>query len=87
MAQMMAAQGQQPTPPWTIIEQLRQKYDVKEVPTDANDINDVDGQFEPSLSASWFSFSLTSWAASASVRGRLFLCIVLFDNALEVVES
>jgi ABC-2 type transport system permease protein len=42
MAQMMAAQGQQPTPPWTIIEQLRQKYDVKEVPTDANDINDVD---------------------------------------------
>jgi ABC-2 type transport system permease protein len=42
MAQMMAAQGQQPTPPWTIVQQLREKFDVKEIPADANDINDVD---------------------------------------------
>jgi ABC-type uncharacterized transport system involved in gliding motility auxiliary subunit len=42
MAQMMAAQGQQPTPPWTFVQQLREKYDVKEVATDVNDINDVD---------------------------------------------
>jgi ABC-2 type transport system permease protein len=42
MARMMAAQGQQPTPPWTIIKQLREKYEVTSVPTDVNDINDVD---------------------------------------------
>jgi ABC-2 type transport system permease protein len=42
MAEMMARQGQQPTPPWTIVKQLREKYEVKSVPTDVNDINDVD---------------------------------------------
>ncbi len=42
MARMMAAQGQQPTPPWTIVQQLKEKYEVKTVPTDVNDINDVD---------------------------------------------
>ncbi len=42
MAQMMRMQGQQPQPPWTFVEQLRNKYEVTTVPTDANDINDVD---------------------------------------------
>ncbi len=42
MARMMQMQGQQPEPPWTIVEQLKNKYDVKTVPTDVNDINDVD---------------------------------------------
>lgn len=42
MARMMQMQGQQPEPPWTIVEQLRNKYEVKAVPTDVNDINDVD---------------------------------------------
>ncbi len=42
MAQMMQMQGQQPKPAWTIVEQLRQQYDVTEVPKDVNDINDVD---------------------------------------------
>jgi len=42
MAQMMRMQGQQPKPAWTIVEQLRQKYEVTEVATDVNDINDVD---------------------------------------------
>ena len=42
MAQMMRMQGQQPRPPWTIVQQLRSKYEVTEVPTDVNDINDVD---------------------------------------------
>ncbi|MCX5646587.1 MAG: Gldg family protein [Phycisphaerae bacterium] len=42
MARMMQMQGQQPEPPWTIVEQLKNKYEVKTVPTDANDINDVD---------------------------------------------
>lgn len=42
MAQMKRMQGQQPEPPWTIVEQLRQKYEVSKVPTDVNDINDVD---------------------------------------------
>lgn len=42
MAQMMRMQGQQPKGPWTIVEQLRSKYEVNEVATDVNDINDVD---------------------------------------------
>ena len=42
MAQMMISQGQRPKPPWTIVEHLRKKYEVTEVPTDVNDINNVD---------------------------------------------
>jgi ABC-2 type transport system permease protein len=42
MAQMMMRQGQRPKPPWTIVEHLRKKYEVTEVPADVNDINDVD---------------------------------------------
>jgi ABC-type uncharacterized transport system involved in gliding motility auxiliary subunit len=42
MARMMQMQGQQPEPAWTIVEQLKNKYEVKSVPTDINDINDVD---------------------------------------------
>ena len=42
MAQMMRMQGQQPRPPWTFIEQLRRQYEVKQVPADVNEVNDVD---------------------------------------------
>ncbi|MFH1718094.1 MAG: Gldg family protein [Planctomycetota bacterium] len=42
MAQMMMRQGQQPQPAWTFVEHLRKQYEVKAVPTDVNDINDVD---------------------------------------------
>jgi ABC-type uncharacterized transport system involved in gliding motility auxiliary subunit len=42
MAQMMMRQGMRPKQPWTIIEHLKQKYEVSEVSTDVNDINDVD---------------------------------------------
>ncbi|MBP7050465.1 MAG: GldG family protein [Phycisphaerae bacterium] len=42
MARMMQMQGQQPEPPWTIVEQLRNKYEVTTVATDVNEINDVD---------------------------------------------
>ena len=42
MARMMQMQGQQPEPPWAIVEQLRNKYEVQTVATDVNDINDVD---------------------------------------------
>jgi ABC-2 type transport system permease protein len=42
MARMMQMQGQQPEPPWTIIEQLKGQYEVTTVGTDVNDINNVD---------------------------------------------
>ena len=42
MAQMMLMQGQQPKMAWTIIEHLKQKYEVKSVPADTNDINNID---------------------------------------------
>ena len=42
MAQMLIMQGQQPKMAWTIIEHLKQKYEVKGIPSDTNDINDID---------------------------------------------
>jgi ABC-type uncharacterized transport system involved in gliding motility auxiliary subunit len=42
MAQMMRMQGQQPKTPWAIIQHLRQQYEVKNIPEDTNDINDID---------------------------------------------
>ncbi len=42
MAQMMRMQGQRPQPPWTFVEQLRQKYQVTNIPTDVNEIKDID---------------------------------------------
>ena len=42
MAQMMRMQGQRPRPPWTFVEQLRQRYEVTSVPTDVNEIKEVD---------------------------------------------
>lgn len=42
MMQMMRMQGQQPKKPWTIVEQLKQQYEITSIPTDANDINDID---------------------------------------------
>lgn len=42
MAQMMRMQGQRPKVPWTIVEQLKQKYEVRDIPEDTNEINDID---------------------------------------------
>jgi ABC-2 type transport system permease protein len=42
MAQMMLMQNQQPKTPWTIVQHLRQQYEVKGIPADINDINDID---------------------------------------------
>ncbi len=42
MAQMMRMQGQQPRPSWTIVRQLQKQYEVKNVATDVNEIDDVD---------------------------------------------
>jgi ABC-2 type transport system permease protein len=42
MAIMMQRQGQRAKAPWTFVEHLRKKYDVTEIPTDVNDINDID---------------------------------------------
>jgi ABC-type uncharacterized transport system involved in gliding motility auxiliary subunit/ABC-type transport system involved in multi-copper enzyme maturation permease subunit len=42
MAKMMQMQGQQPKQPWGIVTQLKQQYEVKNVPTDVNKIEDVD---------------------------------------------
>ncbi len=42
MIRLMQLQGQQPRPAWTFVEQLRQQYEVKDIPTDVNKIEDVD---------------------------------------------
>ncbi|MHC4387253.1 MAG: Gldg family protein [Planctomycetota bacterium] len=42
MAWLMQQQNQQPAPPWTIVRQLQQQYDVNEVATDVNEIEDID---------------------------------------------
>ncbi len=42
MARMMQMQGQQPTQPWGIATQLKQQYELKNIPVDANKIEDVD---------------------------------------------
>jgi ABC-type uncharacterized transport system involved in gliding motility auxiliary subunit len=42
MAQMMRMQGQQPKVAWTIIQHLRQKYDVKSIPEDTGEVNNID---------------------------------------------
>jgi ABC-type uncharacterized transport system involved in gliding motility auxiliary subunit len=42
MAQMMRMQGQRPKPAWTFVDQLRQQYEVTSVPTDVNEVKDVD---------------------------------------------
>jgi ABC-type uncharacterized transport system involved in gliding motility auxiliary subunit len=42
MAQLMRMQNRMPQPPWTIVQHLRQKYEVAKVENDAEDINDID---------------------------------------------
>ncbi len=42
MAQLMRMQRQQPAPPWGMVQQLKQMYDVKEVGTNVDEIKDVD---------------------------------------------
>ncbi len=42
MAQLMRMQGQRPAPPWGVVQQLKQMYDVKEVSTNVDEIKDVD---------------------------------------------
>ena len=42
MAKMMRMQGQNPRQAWSFVEQLKQQYDVKSIPTEINEIKDVD---------------------------------------------
>jgi ABC-2 type transport system permease protein len=42
MAQMMRMQGQTPKPSWTIIEQLKQQFDVSKIEADTESIDDID---------------------------------------------
>lgn len=42
LAQMMIMQGQTPPGPWLIIDHLRQKYEVKQVKANVEEISDVD---------------------------------------------
>jgi ABC-type uncharacterized transport system involved in gliding motility auxiliary subunit len=42
MARMMMMQGRQPKITWLIVQHLRQQYEVKRIPADANEINDID---------------------------------------------
>lgn len=42
MAQMKQMQGQQPKPKWGLISHLEDQYEITTIPTDANEIKDVD---------------------------------------------
>ncbi len=42
MAQMMQMQGKQPRPPWLIMRQLKQQYEVHEIKKDVDEIKDID---------------------------------------------
>lgn len=42
VAKMMAMQGQKPKIAWLIIQHLRQQYEVKSIPADMADFNDID---------------------------------------------
>ena len=42
MAQMMMRQGKQPKQPWTFVLPLKERYEVKEIAADVNEIEDVD---------------------------------------------
>jgi ABC-2 type transport system permease protein len=42
MAQMMAMQGQQPRQAWTIVQQLRQQYEIEKIETTADEIKNID---------------------------------------------
>lgn len=42
LAQMMIMQGQTPPGPWLIVDHLRQKYEVRQIKSDVEEINDVD---------------------------------------------
>ncbi|MFC1738508.1 GldG family protein [Planctomycetota bacterium] len=42
MAQMMSLQGQQPKRAWIIIEQLKERYEVTQIDTDTDSIEDID---------------------------------------------
>jgi len=42
MAQMMRMQGQEPKGPWTIVNHLKQKYNVRQIDSKAEEIKDVD---------------------------------------------
>jgi ABC-2 type transport system permease protein len=42
MAQLVRMQNQQPAPPWGVVQQLQQMYNVTEIPTDTDEIKDVD---------------------------------------------
>ncbi|KPK76184.1 MAG: hypothetical protein AMJ79_07690 [Phycisphaerae bacterium SM23_30] len=44
MVQMMMQQGQRPQPPWTIISQLKQKYEVVAIDTQVEEIADAEGE-------------------------------------------
>ena len=74
MAEMMMRQGQQPRPAWTFVEQLRKQYEVETVPTDTNDINDIDillvihpkGLSEPTL------FAIDQYVLKG---GRTIVCV------------
>lgn len=42
MAQMMMAQNRRPRPAWTVVQQLKQKYEVSKVDADVREITEVD---------------------------------------------
>ena len=74
MAQMMRMQGQQPKSAWTIIEQLRQQYEVKDIPAETNEINDIDVLLviHPKNLSEQTQFAIDQYILKG---GRVILCV------------
>ncbi|MHC4721679.1 MAG: Gldg family protein [Planctomycetota bacterium] len=74
MAQLMRMQGQQPAPPWGVVRQLNQMYDVKQIPTDTDEIKDIDILFviHPKDFAEKTQFAIDQFILKG---GRAIVCV------------
>ena len=74
MAEMMRRQGQQPRPPWTIIEQLRKQYEIIEIDRNTEEIGDIDLLLiiHPKRLSKRTLFAIDQFALKG---GRIIICV------------